>query len=154
MDGKKCRVYVCCHCAQSKSLIFADSQGNLGQEGREGSGVCSFGVLSLLHCNQSVWMDRKHGKDHEGSGPSWQQHPGVYGSKETSWSESWSLNHWDAEAEGWSRQEWQVREGSCHVVVRNISFVLWFHAWWPTSSCWPYLPDDQPGAWYWWWYGK
>ena len=49
--------------------FFADSQGNLGQESRESSGVCSFGVFSLLHCNQSVWMDCKHGKDHEGSGP-------------------------------------------------------------------------------------
>lgn len=49
--------------------LLTDHQGHFGQESREGGCVISSGVLSLLHCHQSVWMDSKHGKNHEGPSP-------------------------------------------------------------------------------------
>nr|KAF6336955.1 hypothetical protein mMyoMyo1_012144 [Myotis myotis] len=37
----------------------------------------------MLHCHKHIWLDSKHGENHEGSSPERQRNNGLHGSKET-----------------------------------------------------------------------
>merc|ERR1712018_722925 len=55
----------------------------LDKKSRKGRCIQQIGQLSMLYCYLSIWLDRQHGKNYEGSGSSRHLHHGIHGCKET-----------------------------------------------------------------------
>merc|ERR1712038_1021781 len=56
---------------------------NLVSVTKKGRCIQQIGQLSMLYCYLSIWLDRQHGKNYEGSSSSRHLNHGIHGCKET-----------------------------------------------------------------------